>query len=200
MSQVKKVQQVVGCGVPVVGNDIDTDRIIPARFLRCVTFEGLGEHAFADDRTQSHGQHPFDLPQYQGAKILVVNANFGCGSSREHAPQAIMKWGIEAIIGESFAEIFSGNCIANGVPCVTATSKTVDTLQKILQEQPNTSLSLDLDNLSVTCGQFSGSVTMKAGDRQMLMTGTWDTCGQLVENTPQIQATAAKIPYLQFAD
>jgi 3-isopropylmalate/(R)-2-methylmalate dehydratase small subunit len=198
MSQVKKVARVIGKGVPVVGNDIDTDRIIPARFLRCVTFEGLGEHAFADDRAQSQRKHPFDLPQYQGAKILVVNANFGCGSSREHAPQAIMKWGIEAIIGESFAEIFSGNCIANGVPCVTATPEVVAKLQKMLQENPDASLILDLDALKVVCGEFSESVAMKAGDRQMLIAGTWDTCGQLVENTPQIQATAAKIPYMQF--
>lgn len=199
MSQVKKVSQVVGKGVPVVGNDIDTDRIIPARFLRCVTFDGLGEHAFADDRAQSHGKHPFDLPQYQEAKVLLVNANFGCGSSREHAPQAIMKWGIEAIVGESFAEIFSGNCIANGVPCVTATSETVAELQKILQENPETTLSVNLEKLEVSCGDFSAPVTIKEGDRQMLVTGTWDTCGQLVENASQIKDTAARIPYLQFA-
>jgi 3-isopropylmalate/(R)-2-methylmalate dehydratase small subunit len=198
MSQVKKVPQVDGKGVPVVGNDIDTDRIIPARFLRCVTFDGLGEHAFADDRTQANQQHPFDLPQYQGAKILVVNANFGCGSSREHAPQAIMKWGIEAIVGESFAEIFSGNCIANGVPCVTASAETINSLQKTLQANPEIVLSIDLANLQVTCGEFAAPVAMKDGDRQMLITGTWDTCGQLVENTPQIQTTAAKIPYFQF--
>jgi 3-isopropylmalate/(R)-2-methylmalate dehydratase small subunit len=199
MSQVKKVPQVVGKGVPVVGNDIDTDRIIPARFLRCVTFEGLGEHAFADDRTQANQQHPFDLPQHQGAKILVVNANFGCGSSREHAPQAIMKWGIEAIVGESFAEIFSGNCIANGVPCVTASPETINNLQKTLQENPDSSLAVDLEKLQVICRNFTAPVNIKEGDRQMLITGTWDTCGQLVENTLQIQATAAKIPYLQLA-
>jgi 3-isopropylmalate/(R)-2-methylmalate dehydratase small subunit len=193
-----KVQQISGKGVPVIGNDIDTDRIIPARFLRCVTFEGLGEQAFADDRVQANGQHPFDLPQYRGANILVVNGNFGCGSSREHAPQALAKWGIQAIIGESFAEIFFGNCISIGVPCVTATPETVRQLQKLLQEDPQVSISVDLEAMEVRCGDFTASVSIDEGLRQMLMTGTWDNCGQLINYLEQIKATASKLPYLHW--
>jgi 3-isopropylmalate/(R)-2-methylmalate dehydratase small subunit len=195
MSQVKTVS---GRGIPLVGNDIDTDRIIPARFLRCVTFDGLGEQAFADDRTQTKGEHPFDQPQYQGANILVVNGNFGCGSSREHAPQALAKWGIQAIVGESFAEIFFGNCVAIGIPCVTASSETVKQLQTILKDNPQAAMTLDLEARQVTCGDFQASVSMGDGPRQMLTTGTWDTCGQLTAQTDEIRATAAKLAYLNW--
>jgi 3-isopropylmalate/(R)-2-methylmalate dehydratase small subunit len=193
-----KVQQISGRGVPVIGNDIDTDRIIPARFLRCVTFEGLGEQAFADDRLQANGEHPFDLPQYKGANILVVNGNFGCGSSREHAPQALAKWGIQTIIGESFAEIFFGNCISIGVPCVTAAPETVRQLQKLLQEDPRVSMTVDLEAMEVRCGNFTASVSMNEGLRQMLVTGTWDNCGQLINYVEQIKTTASKLPYLHW--
>ncbi len=195
MSQVKTVS---GRGIPLVGNDIDTDRIIPARFLRCVTFDGLGEQAFADDRTQTKGEHPFDQPQYQGANILVVNGNFGCGSSREHAPQALAKWGIQAIVGESFAEIFFGNCVAIGIPCVTASSEIVKQLQILLKDNPQAAMTLDLEAMQVRCGDFQASVSMGEGARQMLTTGTWDTCGQLTAQTDQIRATAAKLPYLNW--
>ncbi len=193
-----QVQIVSGRGIPLVGNDIDTDRIIPARFLRCVTFDGLGEQAFADDRVQAKGEHPFDQPQYQGANILVVNGNFGCGSSREHAPQALAKWGIQAIVGESFAEIFFGNCVAIGIPCVTAEPMTVNQLQTILKENPQASITVDLDEMQVRCGDFQASVSMGEGSRQMLTTGTWDTCGQLLAQIDPIRATAAKLPYVDW--
>ena len=193
-----QVQIVSGRGIPLVGNDIDTDRIIPARFLRCVTFDGLGEQAFADDRVQAKGEHPFDQPQYQGANILVVNGNFGCGSSREHAPQALAKWGIQAIVGESFAEIFFGNCVAIGIPCVTAEPTTVKQLQTILHENPQTSITVDLDAMQVRCGDFQSSVSMGEGSRQMLTTGTWDTCGQLLAQIYPIRATATKLPYIDW--
>lgn len=197
MSQVKAVS---GRGIPLVGNDIDTDRIIPARFLRCVTFEGLGEQAFADDRTQAQGQHPFDQAQYQGANILVVNGNFGCGSSREHAPQALSKWGIQAIVGESFAEIFFGNCVAIGIPCMTAPAETVQKLQAILKENPKIPMTVDLEAMQVHCGDFQASVSLGEGPRQMLTTGTWDSCGQLIAQVDQIQSTAAQLPYIDWGD
>jgi 3-isopropylmalate/(R)-2-methylmalate dehydratase small subunit len=195
MSQVKTVS---GRGIPLVGNDIDTDRIIPARFLRCVTFDGLGEQAFADDRTQTKGEHSFDQPQYQGANILVVNGNFGCGSSREHAPQALAKWGIQAIVGESFAEIFFGNCVAIGIPCVTASGETIQQLQTLLKDNPQVRTTVDLEAMQVRCGDFQASVSIGDGPRQMLTTGTWDTCGQLTAQVDQIRATAAKLPYLNW--
>jgi 3-isopropylmalate/(R)-2-methylmalate dehydratase small subunit len=196
MSQVKTVS---GRGIPLIGNDIDTDRIIPARFLRCVTFDGLGEQAFADDRTQSKGEHPFDQPQYQGAEILVVNGNFGCGSSREHAPQALAKWGIKAIVGESFAEIFFGNCVVMGIPCLTASAEIVGQLQAILQANPQTNTTVDLETMQVVCGDFKAPVAMGEGSRQMLVTGKWDSCGQLVAQIEQVQATAHKLPYVNWA-
>ncbi|AFZ36380.1 3-isopropylmalate dehydratase, small subunit [Stanieria cyanosphaera PCC 7437] len=193
-----KITQILGTGIPVIGNDIDTDRIIPARFLRCVTFDGLGEQAFADDRIQAQGKHPFDLPQYQEANILVVNANFGCGSSREHAPQALARWGIQAIVGESFAEIFFGNCVAIGVPCVIAEPATVAQLQQQLQNHPQAQIEVNLDTMSVICDDLTSKVRINEGVRQMFLTGTWDSCGQLVNQKNQIQATASKLPYLSW--
>lgn len=195
MSEVKTVS---GRGIPLAGNDIDTDRIIPARFLRCVTFDGLAESVFADDRAQAQGQHPFDLPQYQGANILVVNNNFGCGSSREHAPQALAKWGIEAIVGEGFAEIFFGNCLAIGVPCLTADSDTVRHLQALLTENPQAPMSLDLEAMEVRCGNWIASLSLAEVARKMLLTGTWDSCGQLVDHIDRIKATASKLPYIDW--
>jgi len=197
MSEVKSV---TGRGIPLLGNDIDTDRIIPARFLRCVTFDGLGQHAFADDRTQLNGQHPFDLPQYQGAEVLVVNGNFGCGSSREHAPQAIAKWGIQAIVGQSFAEIFLGNCLAMGMPCVTAAADVVKTLQNAIAANPQVTVTLDLETCQVVCDDFSAPITMNEGTRSMLVSGTWDACGQLVAQATQVRAIAAQLPYIQWSN
>ena len=195
MSQVKTV---TGRGIPLKGDDIDTDRIIPARFLRCITFDGLGEQVFADDRTQLNGQHAFDHPQYQGAEILVVNRNFGCGSSREHAPQAIARWGIKALIGESFAEIFLGNCLAMGVPCVTVSSEVAKTLQERITADPQAPIAVNLETSTVTLGDFSAPVAIAAGPQQMFLTGTWDACGQLVAQKSDIQAIVAKLPYVEW--
>lgn len=194
-----EVLEVQGRGLPLKGNDIDTDRIIPARFLRCVTFDGLGAQVFRDDRTQLQGTHPFDQPAFQGATILLVNANFGCGSSREHAPQALMKWGIRALIGESFAEIFFGNCLALGIPCVTVSSEEIQALQAAVTTDPQLSLSLNLKTLTLQSGSATTSVQLATGPQQMLLTGTWDACGQLLANQDQIHQVAAGLPYLSWA-
>jgi 3-isopropylmalate/(R)-2-methylmalate dehydratase small subunit len=195
---VSEIKTVTGKGVPLIGNDIDTDRIIPARFLKCVTFDGLGEHVFADDRAQLSGQHPFDQAPYQGATVLVVNRNFGCGSSREHAPQAIAKWGIQAIVGESYAEIFFGNCIALGIPCVTVDSATATALQTLLQNAPTTSVTVDLSQMQVSAGDLTAPITMAEGPKQMFVTGQWDATGQLVAQVDATKATAAKLPYIAW--
>lgn len=195
MSQITKIS---GQAVPVIGNDIDTDRIIPARFLRCVTFDGLGEQAFADDRASANAQHPFDMPQYQGANILVVNGNFGCGSSREHAPQSLARWGIKAIVGESFAEIFFGNCIAIGLPCVTVSPEIVQQIQSQIQTKPDTSVTVDLVNKKVTCGELGVDVIIDDGARQMFIQGSWDNCAQLIQNQSAIKVTATKLPYVAW--
>ncbi|HEY9770689.1 MAG TPA: 3-isopropylmalate dehydratase small subunit [Coleofasciculaceae cyanobacterium] len=195
MSEVRKIS---GKAIAVVGDDIDTDRIIPARFLRCVTFDGLGEHAFEDDRAQTAGQHPFDQPQYQGANILVVNNNFGCGSSREHAPQALSKWGIKAIVGQSFAEIFFGNCVAIGVPCVIASPEEIEQIQALINENSEVDLTVDLEAMSLKSDRLSIPVQMNEGPRQMFVEGTWDNCGELISNEESIKATASKLPYINW--
>ena len=193
-----QISIISGTAIPLTGNDIDTDRIIPARFLRCVTFDGLGASVFEDDRIQLKGEHPFDLPQFQGANILVVNSNFGCGSSREHAPQALAKWGIKLVIGESFSEIFFGNCVAMGIPCVTADPATTTRLQEILRADPKTPVTVNLNALQVQCGDFTALVSIGEGSRQQLTNGTWDACGQLVANLSQTKVTAAKLPYVAW--
>ncbi len=193
-----KVKAVSGKAIAVMGDDIDTDRIIPARYLRCVTFDGLGEHAFADDRVQSNGEHPFDKPQHRGASILVTNNNFGCGSSREHAPQALSKWGIKAVIGQSFAEIFFGNCVAIGIPCVIASLEEVKQLQTLINENPQADLTVDLSTMEVKGDNVSVPVQMNEGSRQMFLNGTWDNCGQLVSNAENVKAIAAQLPYVNW--
>ncbi|MEO0408558.1 MAG: 3-isopropylmalate dehydratase small subunit [Cyanobacteria bacterium P01_A01_bin.135] len=193
-----KIQTITGPALPLRGNDIDTDRIIPARFLKCVTFEGLGEHAFEDDRRQLQGDHPFDLPHHRSARILVVNRNFGCGSSREHAPQALARWGIQALIGESFAEIFFGNCVAMGVPCLVAETEAVQQLQAAVEANPNLAVTLDLETMKAHYGSHTIPLTMSEGPRQMFLGGTWDATGQLIAQAEQIKVTATQLPYVSW--
>ena len=169
-----KRAQVTGTVVPLPGNDIDTDRIIPARFLRCVTFDGLGEHAFEDDRLQvgrTGGKHPFDEATYAGSTILVSNRNFGCGSSREHAPQALMRWGkgIQAVVAESFAEIFFGNCVVLGIPCLCATTADVNTLIAAVKANPKLEVTVDVAKQQVRFGDRSISATIPDGPREQLV-------------------------------
>ncbi|MEM6450214.1 MAG: 3-isopropylmalate dehydratase small subunit [Cyanobacteria bacterium P01_C01_bin.69] len=198
MSQSAEIHVISGQGLPLVGNDIDTDRIIPARFLRAVTFDGLGEQVFADDRKQI-AVHPFNQSQYQQAKVLVVNRNFGCGSSREHAPQAISRWGIEAIVGESFAEIFFGNCVAMGMPCVVIDAEGAAALQAAITAEPTLTVSVDLSDMKVVAGDLTLPVSMGEGSRQMFLKGTWDACGQLVAQGNAIEQTASSLPYVNWA-
>ena len=189
------VQQVTGTGVPLLIDDIDTDRIIPARFLRCVTFDGLGEHAFEDDRKQDP-QHPFDDPRYQEGGVLVAGRNFGCGSSREHAPQALMRWGIKAVIAESFAEIFFGNCTSLGIPAVRASRGDLESLTTWIEQNPSQPLAVDLARRQVRFGSEAVPVEMPESARQALVTGEFDFLGQLLEGEPQIRQTARGLPYL----
>jgi 3-isopropylmalate/(R)-2-methylmalate dehydratase small subunit len=198
-STVQTITQVTGSGVPLFLDDIDTDRIIPARYLRCVTFDGLGEHAFEDDRKQD-ANHPFDNPKFKSGTVLVAGRNFGCGSSREHAPQALIRWGIKAVVGESFAEIFFGNCTSLGVPCVTASRGDLEKLAKFVEQNPDAPVTVDLEANKVTFGGQSIACAMPPEARTALLTGQFDFLGQLLEGEPQIRGLAGKLPYLsQFA-
>jgi len=185
-----------GRGVAVVGDDIDTDRIIPARYLKCVTFDHLAAGAFADDRSEQAGAHPFDLEQHRDASILVVNRNFGCGSSREHAPQALIRRGIRALIGESFAEIFFGNCLTLGVPCLSGSHDDVAALQALVSREPTTVLTIDVAGLTVGSNDQQWSLQLAEGPLSALVSGQWDGTSQLVAHDAELRATAARLPYL----
>ena len=189
------IQQVEGRAIPVRGNDIDTDRIIPARYLRAITFDGLGEYAFEDDR-KSNPDHPFDDPRFQGASVLIANGNFGCGSSREHAPQALMRWGICAIVGESFAEIFLGNCTAMGVPCLTASTGDIVKIQDAAEADPQREMTVDLKEKKLTFGDIEVDLQIAEGNRLQLIEGAWDATGMLLEGRDAVREVANKLPYV----
>lgn len=195
-----KRQKITGPAIPVRGNDIDTDRIIPARYLKCVVFDGLGEYAFEDDRSQlaERGQtHSLDNPAYADATIMLVNKNFGCGSSREHAPQAIMRWhkGIRAVIGESFAEIFFGNCVALGIPCAVVSEADIQKLMNAVEANPAADVVLDIDKKTATAGDVTVPIQMPDGVRRQFLEGKWDSTAELVAAGDQVAATAANLPY-----
>jgi len=191
-----EIKSIKGRSFAIKGDDIDTDRIIPARFLKCVSFSALGEQVFADDRTELSGNHPFDIDQNKGANILIVNDNFGCGSSREHAPQALMRWGIRLIVGESFAEIFFGNCLALGIPCLTASKKEITKLQNLVDEDPNQIWYFKLNELTISNLQESIKLNLEEGAYKMFYSGKWDATSQLLDEVEKINNTYRNLPYL----
>ena len=190
----RNIERVSGPACVLRGDDIDTDRIIPARFLRCVSFDGLGEHAFEDDRAQAKGDHPLDDERFDAARVLVVGQNFGSGSSREHAPQALMRRGFEAFVGGSFAEIFFGNCTALGLPCVTLAPEDLSALMDSVELDPRQEIAVDLAARTVRSRAGTAPCQIPDGARQMLMTGTWDATSVLLEAGERIEATAARLP------
>ncbi|USZ68286.1 3-isopropylmalate dehydratase small subunit [Halorussus salilacus] len=196
---VETVEEVSGTGVPVRGNDIDTDQIIPARFLKVVTFDGLGQFAFHDvrfDDEDNPKDHPFNEDRFRDASVLVVNANFGCGSSREHAPQALKRWGIDAVVGESFAEIFAGNCLALGVPTVTASPEEIAALQDFVEENPDAEIDVDVADETVGYGDREIDATVDDAQRKALVEGVWDTTALMKSNAAAVAETAASLPYI----
>ena len=199
MSEIVKITQVSGTAVPIRGNDIDTDRIIPARYLKEATFARMGEYPFFDERFDASGgkkAHPFNKPEYKGASILFVNKNFGCGSSREHAPQALYRFGINAIVGESFAAIFAGNCTIMGMPAVTASAADIETLMKTIENDPQTRFMVDIEKKIIAFGTQRIAIDLPETYRSALTSGSWDSTALIRVNPDQVKKTAAKLPYI----
>jgi 3-isopropylmalate/(R)-2-methylmalate dehydratase small subunit len=195
----EKITTISGRGVHVPGNDIDTDRIIPARFMKCVTFDGLGEYLFHDVRKNADGsakQHPLNDPRFQGATILLSGANFGCGSSREHAPQAIRKHGFRAIVAESYAEIFFGNCTTLGIPCLGARRTDLQKLAAAVEADPALSITIDVRQGTIRFGGHTIAATLRDSARDALINGRWDAIGELLEGVEVVKKVAAGLPYL----
>jgi 3-isopropylmalate/(R)-2-methylmalate dehydratase small subunit len=213
----REIKIIEGRAIPVVGHDIDTDRIMPARFLKAISFEGLERNLFEDDRAALRakgGVHPFDNPAFQAASVLVVNRNFGCGSSREHAPQALRRWGIRAVVGESFSEIFFGNSLALGMPCLAVSGDAAEALQDQLSREPQTVVQISVPDLRVSwrpppdskesdTSRPPGSsveATLPRSAREALMSGVWDATGLLLDHPEQVERVAARLPYVQSFD
>lgn len=202
MSLDPKIQCVKGRGVAVPGDDIDTDRIMPARYLRCVTFADIGQYTFQDERFDPNGKekaHPFNDPKHKGASILVVNKNFGCGSSREHAPQGILRWGIRAIVGESFAEIFAGNCTAIGLPAVTASESDIRPLMAYAAEHPEGDVEVDLVRKEIRFGGNRIPAEIRESARTLFLDGTWDSSATLLSAMDAVRAKSRNLPYMNWS-
>ncbi len=197
---IEPITQVSGTAVPIPGADIDTDRIIPARFMKCVTFDGLGEYAFYDVRfdpvSGEKTEHPLNDERFKGASILVAGINFGCGSSREHAPQSLTKYGFTAIIAESFAEIFYGNSTTLGLPCVSSSQENIDALKAACAADPTLEVKIDIEAMTVTAGDLHFSVEMPDSARHALLSGKYDPIKELMDNDAKIEATAASLSYV----
>jgi 3-isopropylmalate/(R)-2-methylmalate dehydratase small subunit len=198
-TDVPRVERVTGTGIPVRGDEIDTDQIIPARFMKVVTFDGLGQFAFFDQRFDDETplDHPFNDDRYREASVLVVNANFGCGSSREHAPQALARWGIDAIVGGSFAEIFAGNCLGLGIPTVTADPETVADLQAWVEDHPDEEITVDVAGETVSYGDREVGAAVDDAQRRALVEGDWDTTALMRSNGSAVLDTAESLPYVE---
>ena len=198
VAPIGKILQISGKCISLIGNDIDTDRIIPARFLKCVNFDSLGKSVFEDDRKTLKGNHPFDLKENQDSSILIVNSNFGCGSSREHAPQALIRWGIRAIIGESFAEIFYSNCIAIGIPCFTLPKKTIEVIQNYCDNK-FLFLEINLKNSIAKSEDLIFNLEIKKSSKKMFLTGEWDATSTLLANYFLVERKFKELPYIKFS-
>jgi len=197
---IERVVKISGTALPLPGDNIDTDRIIPARFLKSISFEGLEDHLFEDDRAQvdaqAPGTHPFSNPRYNNATVLIVNANFGCGSSREHAPQAIRRRGIRVVVGESFSEIFFGNSVALGMPCVSVPAADADALLEMVTANPETVVAIDLSAMTLQAGDRSFAITLPAAARDGFLDGSWDATGLLLDRYEEVEAVANRLPYV----
>ena len=195
MSQPQEILSVSGRGLPVRGDDIDTDRIMPARFLKAVSFEGLERHVFEDDRAADPA-HPFNDPRYEGASILIVNRNFGCGSSREHAPQGLARFGIAAIVGESFSDIFQGNAAVMGLPCFTADRASIDCLQSIVEKMPGVTITADVQSGVVAAGDLRIDASLPPATRDAFISGQWNPTAMLLDRFDEVRAVAKRLPYV----
>ena len=192
-----RFSQIHGKCISLIGDDIDTDRIIPARFLKCINFDSLGESVFEDDRKTLKGNHPFDQDSNKEASILIVNSNFGCGSSREHAPQALMRWGIKAIIGESFADIFYSNCITIGIPCFTLPRSSIKKIQEYVDDK-DLFFEIDLLKAKANSKDLQFDLEIKETSKNMFLSGEWDATSKLLENVDLIEKKLNNLPYIKF--
>ncbi|MDD5201220.1 MAG: 3-isopropylmalate dehydratase small subunit [Terrimicrobiaceae bacterium] len=199
----EKITQVAGTAVYVPGDDIDTDRIIPARFMKCVTFDGLGEFAFIDVRvdpsTGEKTSHPLNDPRFAGASILLSGSNFGCGSSREHAPQALYRYGFRAVLAESFAEIFFGNSTTLGIPCMVLSPADIQAVAALVEANPRAEVTVDVTEGKVTVADMDFPAALPGHAREVLIGGKWDAIADLLEGVPSVKDTAGKLPYMQAA-